>query len=140
MADYTYSEIMKMQNDAVKRVEEMQKRARLSLEKPDSEADKEKTDADKSSLNVTVNEPRHIKMPSGYLDELKRFASTSSHIDKEIKKDSAEKTPAAAVNEAEGFLNADIDKDKALILSLIMLLSDEQADETLILALLYMLT
>ena len=28
MADYTYSEIMRMQNDAIKRVEDMQRRAR----------------------------------------------------------------------------------------------------------------
>ena len=27
MADYTYNEMLKMQNDAIKRVEEMQKRA-----------------------------------------------------------------------------------------------------------------
>ena len=30
MPDYTYQELMKMQNDAIKRVEDMQRRARQS--------------------------------------------------------------------------------------------------------------
>ena len=41
MAEYSYNDIMKMQNDAIKRVNEMQKRAKTVVE----EINEEKTQA-----------------------------------------------------------------------------------------------
>ena len=37
MADYSYNEIMKMQNDAIRRVNEMQKRAKFVVEEANEE-------------------------------------------------------------------------------------------------------
>ena len=121
MAEYTYQELMKMQNDAVRRAEDMQQKARKS-------AGLEKNISEKES--TPVQEPRRIPMPKGYLDK---------------KEDVTDKESATPENNmfdkfGDGLKNLNIDSDKALLLSLVMLLSEENADELLIMALLYMLT
>lgn len=135
MADYSYSEIMRMQNDAVRRVEEMQKRARQTAGLP---AEGEKIKAS----NLQAQEPHRIPMPDTYLESLKDFAAGSSHTG-EMKPESL-KTQApsedARTEDGDFSFNAEIDSDKALILSLVLLLSQEHADGLLILSLLYMLT
>ena len=57
MSDYTYSEIMKMQNDAIKRVEEMQKKARQTagLEKENPPPPEK----------IPTEPPRRVPMPTG---------------------------------------------------------------------------
>lgn len=140
MADYSYSEIMRMQNDAVRRVEEMQKRARqtagLPAENDNSKAQNPQAEPQK------VQEPRRIPMPDSYLESLKGFAAGSSRTG-EMKPESL-KTQApsegAQTEDGDFSFNAEIDSDKALILSLVLLLSQEHADGLLILSLLYMLT
>lgn len=122
MADYTYQELMKMQNDAIRRAADMQQRAQKTagLDKP--KAEKEKT---------PVNQPKHIPMPGGYLE-------TGEKEKKAPPKHPAEDSFSEKIK--NGFGDVDIDSDKALLLSLIMLLSQEHADELLIMALIYMLT
>ena len=140
MADYSYSEIMRMQNDAVRRVEEMQKRARQTAGLP-SENENNKISSSQTE-RPKAQEARRIPMPDTYLESLKDFAAGSSHTG-EIKPESP-KTQAlseGAQTDGDNFLfNAEIDSDKALILSLVLLLSQEHADGLLILSLLYMLT
>ncbi len=104
MAQYSYAEIMKMQNDAARRVEEMQRRTREMTQAPPTEK----------------QPPKHIPMPDGYLDTARPVQKT-------------EATPAAPRSLPVA------DRDSALILSVILLLAEEGADETLLLALLYML-
>ncbi len=108
-----------MQNDAIKRAEDMRKKARTSagLEASTEYADK-----------TTPQEPKRIPMPKGYLEK-----NTVNENNTPIPKNLFEK-----MQETIGGVN--IDSDKALLLSLIMLLSEEQADELLIMALIYMLT
>ncbi len=124
MADYTYSELMKMQNDAIRRAEEMQKRARLSAGFEEEAAKENKTSA--------PQEPKHIPMPKGYLEK------------QQNEDDAEEKAPPKNENTFKDFNSSmadlNMDSDKALLLSLIMLLSEEKADELLIMALIYMLT
>ncbi len=133
MADYTYTELMKMQNDAIKRAEDMQRRARQSagFDKSDSGGKSPPPDA-----------PRHIYQ-SGYLTSALQgetplekenhgykntnFPTVDKHTDNFLEKIKG------------GFSDINIDSDKALLLSLIMLLSEENADELLIMALIYML-
>lgn len=148
MADYTYSEIMKMQNDAIKRVEDMQKKARktagLEKEEPENTELAEKT---------PYEEPRRIPMPNDYLEKLKKYGSNSSYQkteqanteENEEKYSAAEsknskKTNAFPYKTENTFGDINIDEDKALLLALIMLLSEEKGDELLIMALIYMLT
>lgn len=154
MADYSYQDLMKMQNDAIRRAEDMQRRARQSagLERekqekhPDSTAKKE--------------EPRRVPMPNDYLENLKKYGSTSSNKNdseqrgkEENRKENGREYKTEQQNNNRPnfqggfedkiksiFGDLNIDSDKALLLSLILLLSEEKADELLIMALIYMLT
>ena len=118
MADYSYSEIMRMQNDAVRRVEEMQKRAR------------ETAGIAESTETAAGAQPDAHTAASGSFVQNTPYAKAESA-----------KSEAQAAHPAIPFVpGAEIDGDKALILSLVLLLSQERADELLILALLYMLT
>ncbi len=122
MADYTYHELMKMQNDAVRRAEEMQQRARKTAGLDE---------ASKETAPFKPQEPRHIKMPEGYLSGKKESAKQENSTN------NAENIFDKLKN---SFGDINIDSDKALLLSLVMLFSEEKADELLIMALLYMLT
>lgn len=148
MADYTYTEIMKMQNDAIKRVEDMQKRAR---ETAGLEKGKEEHGGNGKNERMPSQEPKRVPMPNDYLEKLKNYASNSSYTgtntaeDVKGDKSEAEKKPKKGKNafpeKAENtFADLNIDADKALLLALIMLLSEEKGDELLIMALIYMLT
>ena len=152
MADYSYQDLMKMQNDAIRRAEEMQKRARQS-----AGLERERQEVHPSSV-TQKEEPRRVPMPNDYLENLKSYGSNSSKNESEPrqKEDNREngreyKTEQQNNNRPnfQGgfedkikslFGDLNIDSDKALLLSLILLLSEEKADELLIMALIYMLT
>ena len=128
MADYTYKELMRMQSDAVRRVEDMQRRAREAAGIGDHRDDVEKKPAD----SVVKREPQHIPQPEGYLPRAERMNTPQIRN---------ENTGVSFLDEIKkGFDKIDIDEDKALILSLVLLLSGENADEGLLTALIYMLT
>lgn len=137
MADYTYSEIMKMQNDAIKRVEEMQKKARKTVGLEGEAHGEPKKEP------VPAQEPKRVPMPNDYLEQLKEYARNSSYRaegDDSEKKTEPEKEKPLSDKGKNSFLNLQLDDDKTLLLALIMLLSEEGADELLIMALIYMLT
>ena len=123
MADYTYQELMQMQADAIKRVEAMQKRARSTAGLEDV-PEKKKSSPEKGEAK---DSPRHIPMPEGYL----RGKEQSRSVSKE------EKPSSFSIR--LGNSDIEIDSDKALLLSLIILLAEEGADELLLAALVYML-
>ncbi len=135
MADYTYNEMMKMQNDAIKRVEEMQRRARqtVGLSENESKPPEEHT-------GIPRQEPRRVSMPKDYLENLKTYAANSSHTDESPPQKPKVKPPKAESTGESAFGDLKLDEDKALLLALILLLSEEGADELLIMALIYMLT
>jgi hypothetical protein len=154
MADYTYAELMKMQNDALKRVEDMQKRARYTAGFTDSNVDAEskKRVGYSTESGGERDEPKRVRMPDDYLQNLKEYAKSvsdkkSSSVESSGKIEASEeqkrKIPLVK-NSTDGIKSAigdmKIDEDKALLLSLVLLLAEENADETLILALLYMLS
>lgn len=150
MADYSYTELMKMQNDAIRRVEDMQKRARrsagLSEENENSTVSANATQAQP----IQKEPPRRVPMPNDYLENLKKFASDSlgTETDTNTKSETLPQLPDHPNRNTNGLSDSlknilngiNIDSDKALLLSLIMLLSEENADETLVLALIYMMT
>ncbi len=129
MADYTYKELMKMQNDAIRRVEDMQKRARQTAGLNENKNETSIASADKV---------KRIPQPSGYLDASR--GDTEAKGQRTLPVGSLQATGSFddRLKKMVGELN--IDSDKALLLSLIMLLSEENADELLIMALIYMLT
>lgn len=149
MADYSYQDLMKMQNDAIRRAEDMQRRARQSagLERGKQENQQNPT--------AKKEEPRRVPMPNDYLENLKNYGSNSSKNESEPRE--KEENKSQQKNEYKNnnqpklqntfedkmksvFGDLNIDSDKALLLSLILLLSEEKADELLIMALIYMLT
>ena len=149
MADYSYQDLMKMQNDAIRRAEDMQRRARQSagLERGKGENQQNQT--------AKKEEPRRVPMPNDYLENLKNYGSNSSKSENEYeekeekKKDQKEEYKKSNQPKFQNsfedkmksvFGDLNIDSDKALLLSLILLLSEEKADELLIMALIYMLT
>lgn len=151
MADYSYQDLMKMQNDAIRRAEDMQRRARQSagLEREEQQ-----------NPTTKKEEPRRVPMPNDYLENLKKYGSTSSNKndseqrgkEENRKENRREYKTEQQNNNRPNFQNSfedkiksvfgdlNIDSDKALLLSLILLLSEEKADELLIMALIYMLT
>ena len=149
MADYSYQDLMKMQNDAIRRAEDMQRRARQSagLEKGKQEENPQTT--------AKKEEPRRIPMPNDYLENLKHYGSNSFKTESEPRGKEENKREQKCQNQSNNqpkfqnsfedkmksvFGDLNIDSDKALLLSLILLLSEEKADELLIMALIYMLT
>ncbi len=149
MADYSYQDLMKMQNDAIRRAEEMQRRARQN-------AGLEREKQEKQQNPITKKEePRRVPMPNDYLENLKSYGSNSSKNESEPRgkeENKREHKQEPKSNSQPKFQNSfedkiksifgdlNIDSDKALLLSLILLLSEEKADELLIMALIYMLT
>lgn len=137
MGDYTYSEIMKMQNDAIKRVEEMQKKARKAVGIKEEQKEREKR------VPVDVQEPKRIPMPNDYLEQLKELTHKTDDKTQEkaeTREPENKKEKPFSNKGNNSFSNIQLDDDKALLLALIMLLSEEGADEVLIMALIYMLT
>ena len=102
----------------------------------------EKEKEEKAQSNVPVQKPERVPMPNDYLEKLKDYATNSSHTQKE--NEVSNQPPKSFVPQNtgnSGFLgDFNMDEDKALLLSLIMLLSEEKGDELLIMALIYMLT
>jgi len=147
MAEYSYNDIMKMQNDAIRRVNEMQKRAKSVVEDIKENTSSEFTEEVKKEYDT----PKRVKMPNDYIDELKGFASTSSHFEEsepeavsyecaKEKKETYHSQKHQNDTLKNIFNDLNMDSDKALILSLVLLLTEEKADEMLILALLYILS
>ena len=114
----------------------MQKRARQTVGLQDR---KEK---EAPPPEITRDEPRRVSMPKDYLENLKQYAANSSHKqENEAKKtEHKNKPPKKELKNESPFGDLNMDEDKALLLSLILLLSEEGADEMLIMALIYMLT
>ena len=131
MAEYSYNEIMKMQNAAIKRVNEMQKRAKTVVDEINEEKERYQEAPKKQNSPQNVN---RVKMPNDYLDELKSFASTSSHFEeseteqnthRDYKETQSKKeTPKQYYTQKDTVKNIlndlNLDSDKALILSLIL--------------------
>lgn len=163
MADYTYQELMKMQSDAIQRAEDMQRRARKSAGFYDDNGVMANNGNSQQGQPQEIRRdlPKRVHMPDDYLRELKEYANSVSNK-KDVVAEQTEgmgfhndpeekgaprlhniKIPSAkkSTDGLKGILgDIKIDEDKALLLSLVLLLSEENADEALILALLYMLS
>ncbi len=126
MADYTYKELMKMQNDAIRRVEDMKNRAqRQAGLTGDKQVQQE----------VPVDKPKRIAMPNDYLKR-----DTTQTKEEEVFSPLPLKSNNSFFDTiSNNFNDINIDPDRALLLSLILLLTEEKADQALIMALIYML-
>lgn len=128
MKDYTYQEMMKMQEDAVKRVQEMKRRSVFAVD--DANRSFEKNDSqrtEKGSFPQPVSGVKRISMPVEF--------DSDSHDVKPHKNRQESNTPAF-----DGLLDIlSRDGDTPLMLSLLLLLMTDGGDKELISALAYIL-
>lgn len=140
MSGYSYSEIQNMQQKAMARVREMKRTSDeiTRVAQKDFEIDRKNVnyDNDKPSVapkitNMPPNFPENSVYPS-----FKDFFSTQQEItqkkQKLLKQENKPKETAI-----QNLFN---EPDKALLLGLIMLLKSEKADESLIMALTYIMS
>lgn len=116
--EYTYSELMQMQDKAIERVRQMQERARLTME------------SDPIEQPVTEEAVK--------TEEVKEEPPAE-----EVKAERVSSSPQNQKRQQPGAfpfgLNLNMDKDKATILPLLLLLMNEGADSLLLLALVYIM-
>ncbi len=147
MSGYDYSDIIKMQNDAMRRVEEMKQNASQAVARANSEIQSVRDAHEESSRKP--DKPRHVPMPDDYIRDLREYAkkATLSPRSPEKADSSLRQTLNTLTSGASQLPKAiknvlpdlNIDNDRALLLSLILLLAEEKSDEFLIIALLYMM-
>lgn len=145
MSDYSYSDIIKMQNNAMRRVEEMNSRANNIIKHANSAL----TSATQKDNARKLEKPYHVPMPDDYIRDLREYAKKAaiSPYEPEHKNNSLQRTlnslVSGSANLPKSIKNVlsdlNIDSDRALLLSLILLLAEEKSDEVLIIALLYMM-
>ena len=121
MRDYTYQDMLKMQEEAAKRVREMKKRAAIAVEEETPPA---------PAPAMKMNLP----------DEVKRF-SYPVELPEETPEEKEQTTLRTGENTPhEGLLSIIThDKDAMLVLSLLAVLKQEETDYMTSLALLYLL-
>lgn len=144
--DYSYTEMMQMQEQAMKRVQDMQKRARQTAETAKFELEDEPPPkpvqrqydytpitrpTSPTGLPISMDSPKstdspkHIPMPVHF-----PYNAEPKNNNVQLIKKNADSSPFAAFME---------EPDKAMILAVLLLLKSENADELLMMALLYIL-
>ncbi len=132
MNDYSYKDMMKMQSEAKQRVLEMQKRSRnaashFNSEKANSNRDSVKNDNEAELPRIA----KAISYPTEITSERK---SMPTEKDKNFAADLRHSLRQIFGNIANG------DSEKLFIMALCLLLAEENTDDTLIVALMYLLT
>lgn len=153
--DYTYSELMAMQEEATQRVREMQRRAQLTAQRAQEELAKKeqgKKPEHDSRAQPAQEPPRrqedrrpmpaarprqqsHISMPVDYLHEERdalQEACGEQASAAPLEKPAAQEVCRPKPAQPEG-------SDQSLLLALMLLLGGESTDELLLLALLYIM-
>lgn len=124
--DYSYQDMVKMQEDAAKRVQDMRRRAKQFVTE-----ENEQPYTDERAAYADIPEiPDKVKVISLPVEPFAQPRKTPES-------DKHEKNPPFKA--ADSKLGSLINSDSALILSLCLLLQAEKADEGLIMSLLYLL-
>ena len=137
MAEYSYAQLSQMQKEAAERVAEMRKRARLAAEDAS-----ERFDAKQAPVVPTApaansaqpQVPKAVSMPNGL-----QGSNAQLFTGNKSKHPASGKKTDFLQDLLSGKGLHSVDRDRALLLSLCFLLQAEQADEDLILSLLYLL-
>lgn len=115
MADYTYNDMLRMQEEAAERVRAMKKRAALVMD-DDKESQKQK------SVHL-ADDVRHYSMPV-------EFEKTKSKTDDPVIHKTQKQSIMQKITD---------DKDFLIIIAVLFLISNEKTDYLTILALVYIL-
>ena len=139
MTGYSYSEIQKMQAKAMERVREMKRNSDIVTQSAQKEFDFTPVKKDVHDFSATVsakvtNMPPNFPEDNPYPSFKEFLKETEEKIQEKETIKPAEKHQRTSI---ESLFN---EPDKALLLGLIMLLKSEGADESLIMALTYILS
>ena len=139
MTGYSYSEIQKMQAKAMERVREMKRNSDIVTQSAQKEFDFAPVKKDVHDFTTTVS-PKVTNMPPNFPED--NLYPSFKEFFKEAEEKSQEKEIIKPVEkQLKTSLETLFDEpDRALLLGLIMLLKSEGADESLIMALTYILS
>ena len=129
MNDYTYNDMMRMQDEAKRRVLEMQKRSKNVTDS----FNKSNKGSENGKEDVLPRIPKAVSLPAGLHDADNK--DRRGHTDGKNNKANLRNDLYSVF----GSLSDD-DYEKMFILSLCLLLARESKDDTLILALMYLLS
>ena len=142
MSGYSYSELQNMQQKAMERVREMKRNSDAVVQTAQKELDmpehKEKTMQNNNFVSAKVtNMPPNFPQDNPY-PSFKEFFNEQQ--EKNPQKAVAQAVSNAQTNNKNPIESLFAEPDKALLLGLIMLLKSEGADESLIMALTYIMS
>ncbi len=139
MSGYSYTEIQNMQQKAMERVREMKRNSDMITQTVQRDFDFA-TESQKCDENSQKIAPKVTNMPPNF-PENNPYLSFKNFVMAEERKERTEQPQIKEeIPKKQGIENLFDEPDKALILGLIMLLKSEGADESLIMALTYILS
>lgn len=137
--DYSYRELQKMQEDAIRRVREMQARATIA------EPEEQKKSEEHNKHNNIIEKPKNEKKEKTHKDKQNQSITTRNqqqHPQKQIRHNQRQHTNdfiSKIPDRINDILQNDELCEQTLLIAIIMLLMNEKADNILILAILYIL-
>lgn len=139
MTGYSYSEIQKMQAKAMERVREMKRNSDIVTQSAQKEFDFTPQKREIQNISATVS-AKVTNMPPNFPEDnpYPSFKEFFKEAEEKIQEKEIEKPVESS--HKDGLQNLFNEPDKALLLGLIMLLKSEGADESLIMALTYILS
>ena len=149
MQEYTYDELRRMQEKALERVRSMQQRAQQYVEEDNRAAQRrpQNTDGHRPPVqNVPAqNRQPQKKPPSGRIkmplnlpeNRDLTYPSFKEYFEPETQKAKVQTEPSTKENLLDDVLRA---PDEAMLVSLLLLLKSEGTDESLLMALLYIMS
>lgn len=135
MSDYSYNDMLRLQSEAKKRVMEMQKRSKAVAENFNSGHSEKKEAKESAGEEELPRVPRTISYPA----ELHASQQKQHGAMRSMRGNGTVLDIRKALTSVFGDLSND-DYEKMFILSLCLLLTKESKDDSLIFALMYLLT
>ncbi|NLA77744.1 MAG: hypothetical protein GX851_07970 [Clostridiales bacterium] len=146
--DYTYSELMSMQEQALARVRDMQRRAALAAEDADKNLARSGIHREPPPISPPMpvpipkpeNPPKRTALPVDYLHtpgQQTALPELSEPV--RVSEEPPQSKPKQALPKENARPASFLDGDRALILALVLFLSQEGADNMLIFALMYIM-
>lgn len=137
MSNYSYTEIQNMQKRAMERVREMQKNSESVLETARQDLGERPVEPKKESPRTDAPiKPKITNMPPNFPDFKDYFNMQTESTSAPHKKEENEPQNEPQNNIFDLILS---EPDRALLLGLLLLLKSEGADETLMMALMYIM-
>ena len=137
MKEYDYTQISEMQEKALARVRDMQLKAQEALQPQEVKPPEEKNYKD--NFYKAVSAPAksgYIRMPVEMPPQVKPYSSFNEYFEPENKRRDNEKSQSVKANLFDDILS---EPDKAILFALVLLLRSEEANEELIMSLLYIM-